>query len=466
MSKHLYKHDEKYIKTDKWLSVNSAYNVYNVSLQSNNILYGTLTADRTSGFYNDEIYMTATPNDNYVFDHYTVDGGTIANNNFIFSSNDATARAYFTRATDLPYYYALYNTADNIIASAKVNSGYYDRSFSTWSSNLTSTLDLIRSTRRLEIKYDNMKTGFKTFNGCSSLIFAPNKPVFNKLISANNMFYDVKHVAIPENSFENLEYGIEMFYNAENIVFPKSACFNKLINANGMFRNINAYSAKIPDDSFNNVISANNMFRTCTNFIFPDKPCFNNLVNADSMFYYFSNTSIENTKIPNSSFNNLSGVITNMFGNCCAVSAIGDYCFNGLTAANSIFSRTYNLQEIGDNSFNNLISANGTFNYTGPITSIGMHSFVNLKSAYGMFNDSNIKNISLNYGLFNNLEYAPYMFANCTSLSSNIQSLCDYLINKYPSTYKTAFKYMFGSCKSIGDRSISSNSIYSSFFRS
>lgn len=59
--------------------------------------YGTLTAEPFTGFEGDTASLTATPSEDCHFVNYNVTGGSINNNIFTFTNEDATAKANFAR---------------------------------------------------------------------------------------------------------------------------------------------------------------------------------------------------------------------------------------------------------------------------------------------------------------------------------------------------------------------------------
>lgn len=73
--------------------------VYEVTLQSNG--HGTFTADKTTGYMNDVISMTATPAADYSFDGYAITGATLTGNQFAINGSDVTAQAIFTQAPNI-----------------------------------------------------------------------------------------------------------------------------------------------------------------------------------------------------------------------------------------------------------------------------------------------------------------------------------------------------------------------------
>lgn len=382
MTNHLYKYNDKYIKNDKWLSVNSAYNAYNLTLETNDIDYGTLTADKTSGYYNDVINMTPVPTYYYQFDHYDVTGGDISNNNFTFSTNDATAKAYFTVNTArLPYFYSILNSAGNItsgwtadnnkkLLTAKRSDGIYTTELQSNYFLMGSALN--QSAVAIDVKYDNAKK----------------------------------------------------------------------LSLQGLY-----WISSVPDNCFNNLLSSQYMFGLG--------------VHPSTAGYYYH---IQN--IGDNCFNSLIGLndeTRRMFTYAWDLTGIGRNSFNNLEASYMMFSYCSSLQLKDYNIFPKLKSATFMFEACRSLTSLYKDQFPNLESANAMFRGCiNLKSIS-DYN-FSSLKYAPNMFTNCSSINHNVKSICDYLINKYPNDYTAKFRDMFYGCKSIPDRSISSQATYSSFF--
>lgn len=382
MSNHLYKYNDKYIKTDKWLSVNSAYNAYNLTLETNDIDYGTLTADKTSGYYNDVIIMTPVPTYYYQFDHYDVTGGDISNNNFTFSTNDATAKAYFSVNTArLPYFYSILNSAGNITSG--------------WTAN--NAKKLLTAKRSDGIYTTELQSNYYTMGSA-----------LNQSAVAIDVKYD----------------------NA------------KKISLQGLY-----WISSVPDNCFNNLLSAQYLFGLS--------------VHPSTAGYYYH---IQN--IGDNCFNNLVGqndTTRGMFAYAWDLTGIGHNCFDNLESNYSMFGYCSSLELKDYNIFPKLKSGTYMFQGCRAITSLYNNQFPSLESASNMFVGCiNLKSIS-NYS-FSSLKYGYNMFGSCSSINHNVKSICDYLINKYPSTYKTAFKSMFYGCKSIPDRSISSQATYSSFF--
>lgn len=382
MSNHLYKYNDKYIKTDKWLSVNSAYNAYNLTLETNDNDYGTLTADKTSGYYNDVITMTPVPTYYYQFDHYDVTGGDISNNNFTFSTNDATAKAYFiVNTARLPYFYSIKNSAGNITSG--------------WTAN--NAKKLLTAKRSDGIYTTELQSNYYTMGSA---------------LNQSAVSIDVKY----DNA--------------------------KKISLQGLY-----WISSVPDNCFNNLLSAQYLFGLG--------------VHPSTAGYYYH---IQN--IGDNAFNSLVGQnneVHRMFTYAWDLTNIGHNCFNNLEASYEMFENCSSLQLKDYNIFPKLKSAAFMFVGCYGITSLYKDQFPSLESANAMFRACiNLK--SINDCSFSSLKYAQNMFQNCSSINHNVKPICDYLINKYPNNYTSNFRYMFRGCKSVPDRSISSQATYSSFF--
>lgn len=74
---------------------NYTHNVYNLTLQTNG--HGKLVAGKTTGYYNDTTTLTATPSSNYVFDSYSITGGSITNNTYKWGATNGTVRVNFIK---------------------------------------------------------------------------------------------------------------------------------------------------------------------------------------------------------------------------------------------------------------------------------------------------------------------------------------------------------------------------------
>ena len=66
------------------------HNVYNLTLQQTS--GGTITADKTTGYYGDTVTLSNTANSGYEFSGYSVTGATLTNNKFKFSESNVTAQ--------------------------------------------------------------------------------------------------------------------------------------------------------------------------------------------------------------------------------------------------------------------------------------------------------------------------------------------------------------------------------------
>ena len=86
----------KFILTneDPVVQANFTHNVYNLTLQTDG--HGYITANKLTGYYKDYTPLSNTPSAGYAFNNYTVTGGTISSNSFVFGTSNGTAKANFT----------------------------------------------------------------------------------------------------------------------------------------------------------------------------------------------------------------------------------------------------------------------------------------------------------------------------------------------------------------------------------
>ena len=75
---------------------NYTHNVYNLTLQTDG--HGKLVAGKTTGYYNDTTTLTATPSSNYVFNSYSITGGSITNNTYKWGTTNGTVKVNFIKS--------------------------------------------------------------------------------------------------------------------------------------------------------------------------------------------------------------------------------------------------------------------------------------------------------------------------------------------------------------------------------
>jgi len=66
------------------------HNVYNLTLQQTS--GGTITADKTTGYYGDTVTLSSNVEQGYIFEGYEITGSTLTGNQFKFNTNDVTVK--------------------------------------------------------------------------------------------------------------------------------------------------------------------------------------------------------------------------------------------------------------------------------------------------------------------------------------------------------------------------------------
>lgn len=308
---------------DVTVKPNYTHNVYNLTLQTDG--HGKLVAGKTTGYYNDTTTLTTTPSSNYIFNNYSVTGGTITNNVFKWGTSNATAKANFT-STGLPPMSA--NTLRVKMKDGTVpknnGTGYtivktqISTSPNLWDLSVVGTLpNYVTMGHILGSDYNLLEI----VSGNVSNVYDMSELAYN--CSA------LSSVNLPDIS--NVQYFRQAFMRCKNLVsVTLGNPTNKIKETEDMFYECYKLSSA-PWLVLDNVTNTKNMFHGC-NFV----------------------------TVPNYNLTNVS-CMSGMFSYCDKVTAFPAFNLNNVTDMTFAFSDCYNLKSIPAFSVNKVSSCWATF---------------------------------------------------------------------------------------------------------
>ena len=84
----------RFNREDIYVSPSFTHNVYNINLQQTT--GGTITSDKSTGYYGDTVTLSNTPAEHYGFRDYSITGATLTGSQFTINESNVTAKANFS----------------------------------------------------------------------------------------------------------------------------------------------------------------------------------------------------------------------------------------------------------------------------------------------------------------------------------------------------------------------------------
>lgn len=422
----------RFNREDIYVAPSFTHNVYNINLQQTT--GGTITSDKSTGYYGDTVTLSNTPAEHYGFRDYSITGATLTGNQFTINESNVTAKANFS-------------------AWPVRNVSVQQRTGGTIASNKSTGYDgdvvTLSNTANAGYTFTNYNVTGATLTG--------NQFAFN----GGNVTAQGAFSAWPE-----LKAGTLRLLYSDGVIPSANGTFTQIVEHPNIwdFKPKSVLSKLQGQEELLEVIDGNLSGKIVSDYL-----SYNPKLSAVTRLNIKDCTSIRKLFLncPSLKSVNLEGTesLTDMswsFNGCQALTSVNTFDTRNVKSMEYLFFRCYSLENIPQFDTRSVTSMNWAFMYCSAIKSVPMFNTSALNRLYETFSDcynlssiaawdlSNLENLGSTFDKCSALTYipnfnftkvnnAPYAFAGCWNVSGGITRAYNQLRTTVGEYYDWAF---------------------------